>query len=502
MTTRTIKAWNSLERLQSQDRKNTLLLMGVVFCIFFIQLAFGANPFIVLTALLSVTISVIVLLNGGYRDSLSIVGFFFVFNTVTFAMVLKTALLQPLESNLFQPTTSFIIVLLGAIELLLALYIVKLTPVGRPLFKPTQNLDFLKYLAIICFVFGIFFWLLNQKFLINRRDIYYSEDVSFGGFASMVPIFYMSIIAATAHVILSTKGKKSINIWIIVLLGVGILIGIVESRKLELGYTFLSYYLASFYFRRYFTKSQIITFVVFVLFAFFVFGPIVHTFRTQLWFLSFDKRIEFLRDNWREVLQPSQLENYLNKLLSTQRTSYEYAYFGNSLFFIDRFATVQHTDLIVDSVEDQHTLGASVIVDGYEKLLPGILYPQKSTISQADQITWELGLRRYGVIGFPTVPLLGHAYAGLGWIGVLFIPLYIFILLFLILKKIGSNLYQNVYAIFFLVPLLINIQQWTHTQYVYRLLREFPVLVILLLLFIQSFKVFNGALKKKYVTDV
>ncbi len=484
------------------DRKTTFFMLGLVFCIFLMQLAFGTSPVILLIALLSVAISVIVLLDGGYRDSLSIVGFFFIFNTITFALILKTALLQPLESNLFQPFTSFVIVLVGAVEIFLAFNIVKLFPVGKPLFKPTQNLSFLKYLAIVCFAFGILFWLLNQKFLINRRDIYYSEDVSFGGFASFVPIFYMSIIAATAYVILSTKGKKSVNIWIIALLGVGLLIGIVESRKLELGYTFLSYYLASFYFRRYFTKSQVMTFVVFVLFAFFVFGPIVHTFRTQLWFLSFNKRIEFLRDNWRTVFQPSQLEYYFSKLLSTERTSYEYAYFGTSLFFIDRFATIQHTDLIVDSVEDQNTLGAGVIAEGYEKLLPGFIYPQKSTISQADQITWELGLRRYGVIGFPTVPLLGHAYAALGWFGVFTIPLYIFIVLFLILKKIGSKLFQNIYAIFFLVPLLINIQQWTHTQYVYRLLREFPILAILLLLFIKSYKVFNVVLKKKIIHDV
>ncbi len=474
----------------SSGRRHLFFGLAVLFVILLLQLFFGTPPFILMIAFIVIVMSLLVLLELGIENSASVVGFFFVFNTATFGVVLKTFFFQSLDSNLYQPSAVFIVVLLGVLELYFALKIVRLVPIGRPLFKATTDARYLKYLSIVSFIVGAFFWLLNQRFLIDRRASFYTEESSFGGFASFFHVFYMSIIAATAYVILSSKGKKSLNGWVIFLIVVGSIIGIVESRKIELAYTFLSYYLTSFYFRRVISKTQIATLTLFIAFAFFIFGPVVHTFRSELWFLSFPQKVDFLRDNWRSVLSKQQLESLLTKVLSHRKSGYDFEYFGRNMFFIDRFATIQHIDLIIDTVEQQEALGGGTLLRGYTRVLPKFLYAKKSTISQADEVTWELGLRKFGVIGFPTVPLLGHAFAALGWFGVLVIPFYMFIVLFLILKKIGWNLYQNIYAIFFLVPLLVNVHQWTHTQYVYRLLREFPLLIILLLLMSGVYKIF------------
>jgi len=463
-----------------------------LFAILLFHLFLGTTPLVLFLALVAILIGILLLFELGLENAASVVGFLFVFNTVTFAVILKTLFLQPLDSNLYRPTASYVVVLLAVLQLFFALKIVRIIPTGEPIFKPTTNLKYLKYLSIASFIIGFIFWLLNQRFLIDRRASFYTESSSFGGFASFTFIFYMAIVAATAHVILSTNGKKSLNAWVILLLIVGSIIGLVASRKIELAYTFLSYYLTSFYFRRFFSKKQVATLGLFIAFAFFVFGPVVHTFRSELWFLSFPQKMNFLRDNWSSMLNKSQLETFLDRVLSRRKNGYDFEYFGRNLFFIDRFATIQHIDLIIDTVEQQEQLGAGTLLRGYSRVLPRFLYSKKSTISQADEVTWELGLRKFGVIGFPTVPLVGHAFAALGWAGVFFVPFYMFIILFLILKKIGWRLHQNIYAIFFLVPLVVNVHQWTHTQFIYRLLREFPLLVLLLLFISGVFKIINS----------
>jgi hypothetical protein len=497
------------------DRKNTIrsisdsifskkryMIIGLatLFILLLFHLFLGTSPFILLIASVVIFLSIFILLEFGIENTASVAGFMFIFNTLVFAIVLKTLFLQPLDSNLYRPTYSFMVVLLGVLEIFFAIKIVRVIPTGAPIFKPTKDIKFLKYISVASFLTGMFFWLLNQRFLIDRRASFYSESSSFGGFASFAPVFYMAIVAATAYVIISTNGKKTLNLWVIFLLIMGSIIGLVASRKIELAYTFLSYYLASFYFRRYISKSQITTMAFFVVFAFFVFGPIVHTFRSELWFLNFPQKVDFIRDNWQTVLNKSQLESFLDRVLSRRKSGYDFEYFGRNLFFIDRFATIQHIDLIIDTVEQQERLGSATLTRGYSRVLPRFLYTKKSTISQADEVTWELGLRKFGVIGFPTVPLVGHSFAALGWFGVLVVPFYMFIILFLILKKVGWDLRENIYAIFFLTPLIVNVHQWTHTQYVYRLLREFPLLILLLLLISGVYKIFS-IVKKRAVAS-
>lgn len=484
------------------EKKYLLWGLGLLCALLLLHIFLGTTPLLLFSATVSIVLAGFILLEMGIYNAAAVVGFFFIFNTLGFAVFLKTLFMQPLDSNLYRPASSFIIVLLGVLELYLALKIVRLVPTGRPLLKSTLDLKFLKYISVSSFCIGIFFWLLNQRFLIDRRAGFYSDASSFGGFASFTNIFYMAIVAATAYVIVSTNGKKSINLWVLFLIAVGAVIGLVAGRKIELGYAFLSYYLTSFYFRRYVTKTQIATVALFLAFAFFIFGPIVHTFRSELWFMSFPHKVSFLRDNWQTMLSKSQLESFLDRVLSRRNSGYDFEYFGRNLFFIDRFATIQHIDLIIDTVEQQEQLGGSTLSRGYSRVLPRFLYSQKSTISQADEVTWELGLRKFGVIGFPTVPLIGHSFAAMGWLGVLFVPFYMFIILFLILKKVGWELHQNIFAIFFLTPLIINVHQWTHTQYVYRLLREFPLLILLLLFICGAYKIFSSVKNRAVVSNV
>ena len=264
----------------------------------------------------------------------------------------------------------------------------------------------------------------------------------------------------------------------------GVVMGLVESRKIVLGLTFGYYYITSLVYRRRLTTKQIIIGILLLLFVFFIFGPIVHIYRSELWFLPFNQRIDYLLSNAGKMIKLEYLVDYFSLVISRENALYHYQYFGQNLMFIDRFATIQHSDIVVESFLNRSEMGANILSRGFDLILPGFMNPDKSIISLEDQITWELGLRKYGVIGFPTVPLIACSFAATKWLGLAFIPLLIFILLFLVIKKIGPNIYGNVFAIFFLVPILLNAHQWSYSQYIVRIFRIFPVQIVLLLLIV------------------
>ncbi|MBN1464713.1 hypothetical protein JXA02_03050 [candidate division KSB1 bacterium] len=468
--------------------KQVFLWLFITASILFLQLALGTDVKILMLAAATALCGFLILSSGGLTDAGSLVGFAFLFNTLFFAILLKTMLGQSLESNLYAPFTSFLIVFIVSFQVLFALKFAQALPVGKPLFRPTNELRFLKYLAIVCYALGFLLWALSQLYRIDPRAQATSQEKGFGGFDTIYPIFFMGIVAATAFVLISTDNRKSINKWIVVMLATGSFMGLVESRKIILGLTFGYYFFTSLVYRRRLTVKQMVIAILLLLFVFFIFGPAVHMYRNELWFLPFDQRMDYLINNAGKMTQSEYLIDYFFLVINRENALYHYQYFGQNLLFIDRFATIQHNDIVVESFLNRAEMGAHILGRGFDLILPGFMNPNKSIISLEDQITWELGLRKYGVIGFPTVPLIACSFAATKWIGLVFIPLLVFIMLFLFIKKIGPSIQGNVFAIFFIVPILLNAHQWSYSQYIVRLFRIFPVQIILLFMIVFFYK--------------
>ncbi len=440
---------------QAPARSRFMILLMWSFAIsalFIVQLAFGADIRILLLAAATALIGFLILNAGGFYHMSSLVGFAFLFNTLFFGILLKTVIGQPIDSNLYSPYTSFLIVFLVALQIFFAQKFVQVVPVGKPLFRPLNDLKFLKYIAITCYVLGLVFWLLSQRYHVDPRLQNVGQEKGFGGFTTIYPIFYMSVVAATAFTLRVSNNKKSVNVWLLLILLTSIIMALVESRKMLLGLTFGNYFITSFVYRRRISVKQIIFGILLVLFIFFIFAPVVHVYRTDLWFLPFEQRFDYLVTNITKLVQSNYLFDYFRRVIYREYSLNNYQYFGQNLMFIDRFATIQHSDLIIDTFENRDAMGPEIMTRGFDLILPSFLNPNKRSLSLGDEITWEVGIRKYGVIGFPTVPLIGSSFAALKWVGVLFMPLVIFILLFLLLKKIGPDIRQKIFAIYFLVP--------------------------------------------------
>lgn len=415
----------------------------------------------------------------------------YIFSNVVFAFVTKTLLLQPANTNLYVPISSYFATLIAVFALFFALFASKAIETGKPLFPPVKDLHFLKWLSIYSFVIGISTWVLNQMMLIDRRSSSFDPSASFGGFAVFGKLFYMSVIAATAYVLIASRKKKSLNIYIILLFCVGAGMALVDSRKIGMGFTFLSYILTCIFFRQQVTKKQIGAFIGFILLAFFIFTPIVHVYRSTLWFLPFTKKVEFIWNNYDNIFSPERIKDYY--LVTSERIYHRYDYFNRNMSFLNRFAAIQINDDLIAATDSRGLSNSKFYFTDYTLLLPGFIYPEKDTIALGDKLRWEYGLKKYGQISFAVAPLISNAYSVGKNIGVFILCFYIFLVLFLILKKINWNLYENVFAIFFFMPFVFAIHQFSHGQFISRMFREMLVQMVIFYFFhIAYSKIFYG----------
>jgi hypothetical protein len=401
----------------------------------------------------------------------------YVFSNVVFAFIVKTLLLQPANTNLYAPVSSYFATLVALIALFFSLFATKAIMVGKPLCPPVKDLHFLKWLSIYSFIIGVSAWVLNQLFLIDRRSPDYDPSASFGGFAIFDNLFYMSIISATAYVLIKTRKKRSLNIFIMLLFCVGVGMALVESRKIGLGFTFLSYILTCIFFRQQVTKKQVAAFIGFILVAFFVFTPIAHVYRSTLWFMPFTEKIQYIWNNYDNIFSPKNIKEYYLDI--TERKHHRYDYFNSDLLFLERFAAIQTNDNYISETDSQGKSKLKFYITDYILLLPSFIYPEKDTIALGDKLRWEYNLKRYGHISFSTAPLICNAYSVGKNIGVFVLCFYIFTILFLILKKINWNLYENVFAIFFLIPLVFAIHEKAHNGFITIMFREMIVHIFL-----------------------
>jgi hypothetical protein len=445
--------------------------------------AYSAVNLVVLLLFVSImTVFALIVSYGSLFSVPTLLAVLYIFNNVIFAFFLKTLLLQPLSSNLFAPVSSYLATLVACIALFCAIHIAKIINVGRPFFQPIRDLRLLKWLSIYAFGVGATSWVLNQLFLIDRRSDLYDPKKSFGGFAIFDDFMYLSIAAATAYVLISSKKKKSLNIYNVLLLVLTSIMALIDSRKIVIGLAYLSYMMTCIFFRAEFTKKQMAAIVGFFLFAYFVFTPIAHVNRKVLWYVPFDQKIEYIMNHIHEIISPQTIVEYYHDI--SERNYNNYEYFGRKMSFVDRFAAIQINDELIGSVDATGLSRSKFYLTDYQLILPKVLYPKKETIDIGDKLRWEYNLKRLGIISYSTAPLICNGYSVGKNLGVFLLCLYFFCLLFVLYKKLGWSLSENVLCIFCVQRWVFLVHQGSHAQWVTAVFREIPAQVALIMVFI------------------
>lgn len=465
-----------------------VLLFTLIFVICSaVQLGLGANPWALIFAAGIVSIGFTAILLFGLAHLGALLVFLFCMNNVFWGVILKTAYMQPVDSNLHAPIESFAVIFLGSLVFLLALLLVNFLDTGKQLFVAGGSPRVLKKLSIYAGIAGTGFWIASQYLLVDPRVANVQGvgalSSSFGGgFGVFQSLVFFALICATVSHIYRTHGKSTLSVTGIVLLSLCFVMSIVSNDKRVLAYGLLAYTLPCVYVRGKITRKQLVLGCLALIFIVEIFAPLVQTLRQEgIRYMSFPQRIEFAIQEVPKLLEPQNRQKLDKAVEAASADSYT-DYFGQSqsnMLLLGRFVALQYVDPVVGAVQAPGShQGGWVITQALTASLPHILYPDKPLFSDQDQLTWKLGIRRYGVVGFPVVPLVAESYAIYGWISVILVPFFVFFVLLLALKKLGWSLQDDIFAIFFLVQLALGVHQFSLEQWVSFLSRDVSVVVV------------------------
>lgn len=445
------------------------------------QIALGAEIELVLMAAFTCLIGLAAFNLGGFYHAGSLAALAYVIKYMALALVVKTILLQPLQTHLVAPEQTFLMVMGGMLALFVALLAVYLIPVGRPLFKPTTDLSFLRYLSICCAVIGLLAWLIHKNVAVDIRFSFFASAFTTGAFGMFKPLFYMGIVAATAHSLVRSEGRRSISIWVAVLIGVGMLMALIDAQKTIVFLTILSYLLTAVCFRKYVTLRQVSVLLIGGVLGMVVAVPLIHQLRVKIWPLPFDQRVEYVMNNWQEMLSPSEIQRMRQRLDRVAERTYAH-YLGDNYLVLDRFILLQYVDQIIGGINWAGTVPRSHVLYGLKQAMPGFLFPYKPRIPSGDLIMWHIGERTFGDVVHQTAPHIGGVYAvHRGW-GLLVLPA-IYLVFLLILKKVGWTLEGNIFMIYLFVRYGHNLAEQPLAGLTTLIVRDIPVdLVVLVIL--------------------
>lgn len=401
----------------------------------------------------------------------------FVINNSYLALIAKTFLRQPLDSFLFSPIESFLILMVGTFDLLCALLAVNFVRVGKPIFEPLHDPNFLKFLSRGCFFLGTVSWGINN--LLYTQITYQSRigETAFGGLAVFFALLYMATIARTGALLVHSRGAKSLNLEIVLFILCTVLMGLLDNSKIKAGMPFVAWWMTILFFKNAVSIRQLFGTASAMLIILFILGPSIHLYRAHnILGMPFSQRVEYFVKQIPAVFSQNRTDDF--QLIRQLRSHYDY-FGGERQMFLGRFASIQQIDPVINVINKIGPQGGQFLWPGILKQIPKLIYPDKPIFPESYRLLASLGLisRAGGV--FPTVPLLGQAYATYGLPGVILVPFITFFVFLLLFKKLGWALKGNVFAIFFLVYFVLFFSaQGSFGQYWGAILRNFPVLAI------------------------
>jgi hypothetical protein len=452
-----------------------------------LQMVLGADPLVVAVALCTAFVGLFSFVVFGAYNLGSWVALFYVLGNVLIALYGKTLFLQTLDSHLYAPMNSYFSVAVSSISLLIALLVIRHLSVGPPLFKSVTDTRFLGFLSWACFFLGAFFWLLNSLF----QD---PEGNGFGGIALFRDLLFMAVIARTAMLLERSGDHQSYDNRLGLILAVSIFMGLVDNSKTAAALPVFSYFATVLFYRRRLPVRQVAVLVIGGVLFVTVVAPMVHALRLMgQQEMSFQQRIDFVASNAVTLFEGPQTLNRFQSMADSVFGGGYYNYFGESgagQMLLGRYTSIQQIDPVIAAVDLEGPRGGAAIWPAFARLVPGFIYPDKPRYGEGYNTLVHYGLINPVGGKFPTLPLAGQAYAAYGVVGLLFIPFLTFFGFFLCVKKLGWQLYRNIYAIFFFCDfVIVYVNQGNFGQYAGAILRNFPLFAIVFVVIILLYRI-------------
>lgn len=457
-----------------------------------VQLTLSADPTVLTIAVLSSALGLCSFRMLGTYNLASWVVLLYILGNVLVALYAKTLLGQPLDSHLSAPELSFLVLLICVGALSIAAFLVRRIHIGSALFTGTSDLRFLVFLSWVCFGLGTFFWIFN-------RWLQGPEGSGVGGLAVFRDLLVMAVIARTAMLLLRGDCRWNMDVRLAFMIMAAMLMGFLDNQKTAVALPVAGHFLTVLFFRHGLPWRSMALAAAGAIFFVALLSPVIHALRAMgQQQLGLSERIEFVVQHLKQLAaDPTSREQLAEAAAAPFEHGY-YAYFGDGgkgQMLLGRFASVQQIDPVIAAVGRSRPLGGEAVWPALARMVPSFINPGKPEYIEAYHTLVHYRLIHPAGGKFPTLPLAGQSYAAYGWPGVVLIPFFTFLVFFLVLKKLGWNLHQNIYAIFFLCSfVLIYANQGDFGQYAGAVLRNFPLFAAVFWLIHLSYRmrIFKG----------
>ena len=393
------------------------------------------------------------------------------FRYVGFPLFAKLTMGQALDTYLLDPTGSFGVVMVGVLGYLGAFSIALKIPLGRPLLERISGQRVLGRILFLAAAVGI-----TANLIVAFRAGEEYTGITVAEF--FVSFLHLALITSIARAIVTSDFRKSVNIWVAIVLIAEIAFAMVGNSRMALMDTLLCFVVTVSAFeykirlRQFILLTTLIALMVVFITPAFLY---VRSFRADL---TWTQRIEATIDaffNW-----PEAFSVFLNNRDLSERQGYYLSYYGSPKNAFERMSLVNHVDVLKSGVDIRGKVGVQDIMDAFERAMPKVLAPNKPRdYSTGYWLYNHIGLRSVGP--YATASLIGNGYAAFGWIGAFFYPGLLGLICLLVVRKIsGFDLRSNIWAIYLLIRVHNQFVEGSSGAYFVNILRSLPQDFILL----------------------
>ena len=436
-----------------------------------LHIALGADPIVVCSAGLALLLSIYPIAIYGFLNIGAVLIALVGFRYVGFPLLAKLAMGQPLDTYLLDPVGSFGVVLLGLLGYLPPCSWLHNFSVGRPFLQTTTNKAMLGRISFIAAAIGI-----TANLAVAFRAGEYYTGLTVAEF--FVPFLHFALISAVARDLQASEGRRSVDVWVVILLITEIAFAMVQNSRMALMETFLCFIttVVAFKARIKWSQCSVTVFAIGMMVIFVT--PVFLYVRDSRDDLSWNQRIEATLEmvaKWPEAFAYYQKHRDL-----ADRLGWYLNYYGSPQNVFERMTLVNHVDVLKAGSDSHGNVGLEDLSLSLERAMPRMLAPDKPRdYSQGSWLYERIGLFNLGP--FATAPLIGTGYTAFGWTGAFFYPLVFGFAWILIVKKIsGWDLRGNIWAIYLLLRVHDQFVEGSSDAYVLHIFRSLPQDLVLL----------------------
>jgi hypothetical protein len=435
------------------------------------QLFLGASPLVVILSLASGLATILPCLVYGFGRTVGILYLLVWFQFSFGALLAKSILFQPLDSNLFQPVLSHLILLAGAVSFSIgALVAFSFGPLQRNLVRPELEPRKLTVLA------AIFTALWVSAFFVEKL----------GANGAAIAVFlrnylFLAFICETVSTILRTGGRRTISRFgaVLATLAVGFSVA-VNSKEgiLDIGACYL---LALLSLGRRPPMAVWASVVPAFALLTFVLTPAIHVVRGDRDRLGPFELIAATTSTAISIVErDSQTLAKIDRMRYQESAQsynlYQSHYLGRSDVWYDRFILTGYIDAITRRVTyDGPFFGWNFVLSQTAEALPRqFLDTAKNRYYSGAQITRSLGLTARDAAVFPTVPLPIELFVAGGFWAIFVIGIPTITIAVAAFNLFAFQFRGNVWAVFFLATYGFFFTVEMYLQYVFLVFRQLP----------------------------